>query len=55
MSKDFTYWKGQIDSAKEAFKKYFNDAETCQKEYTAKDRNYNIFYSNVPRAFCRST
>lgn len=47
MSKDFTYWKGQIDSAKEAFKKYFNDAETCQKEYTAKDRNYNIFYSNV--------
>ena len=47
MSKDYTYWKGQIDSAKQAFKKYFHDAETCQDEYTAKEKNYNIFYSNV--------
>ena len=47
MSKDFTYWKQQIESAKDAFKKYFNDAEDCQKEYSAEDKNYNIFYSNV--------
>lgn len=47
MSKDYIYWKGQIESAKKAFRKYFDDAETCQKEYTAKDKNYNIFYSNV--------
>lgn len=47
MSKDFQYWKQQIESAKSAFKKYFNDAEDCQKEYTAQGRNYNIFYSNV--------
>ena len=47
MSKDFTYWKQQIESAKEAHKKYFNDAEDCQKEYTAQGKNYNIFYSNV--------
>lgn len=47
MSKDYTYWKGQIDSAKQAFKKYFRDAETCQDEYTSKEKNYNIFYSNV--------
>ena len=47
MSKDFTYWKQQIEDAKSAFKKYFSDAEDCQKEYTAQGRNYNIFYSNV--------
>lgn len=47
MSKDFTYWKQQIESAKDAFKKYFVDAENCQKEYAAEDKNYNIFYSNV--------
>lgn len=47
MSKDFTYWKQQIESAKEAHKKYFDDAEDCQKEYTAQGKNYNIFYSNV--------
>ena len=47
MSKDFQYWKQQIESAKSAFKKYFSDAEDCQKEYTAQGRNYNIFYSNV--------
>lgn len=47
MSKDFQYWKQQIESAKDAFRKYFDDAEDCQKEYTAQGRNYNIFYSNV--------
>ncbi len=47
MSKDFTYWKQQIETAKDAFKKYFSDAENCQKEYAAEDKNYNIFYSNV--------
>ena len=47
MSKDFTYWKQQIESAKDAFHKYFSDAENCQKEYAAEDKNYNIFYSNV--------
>lgn len=47
MSKDFQYWKQQIESSKSAFNKYFSDAEDCQKEYTAQGRNYNIFYSNV--------
>lgn len=47
MSKDFTYWKQQIESAKDAFKKYFTNAEDCEKEYSAEDKNYNIFYSNV--------
>lgn len=47
MSKDFQYWKQQIESAKEAFQKYFTDASDCEKEYTAQGKNYNIFYSNV--------
>lgn len=47
MSKDFQYWKKQIDSAKDACKKYFKNAEDCEKDYSATDKNYNIFYSNV--------
>ena len=47
MSKDFQYWKKQIESAKDACRKYFHDAEDCEKDYAATDKNYNIFYSNV--------
>jgi len=47
MNKDYQYWKQQIESAKSSFETYFKNAETCEKEYSAKDKNYNIFYSNV--------
>ena len=47
MSKDFQYWKKQISSAKDAFNKYTKDAGDCEKDYSATDKNYNIFYSNV--------
>ena len=47
MSERFQYWKKQIESAKNAFDKYFNKAKECEKEYTAEEKNYNIFYSNV--------
>lgn len=47
MSDIFQKWKSQIESAKSAHKKYFTKAETCEKEYAAEDKNYNIFYSNV--------
>ena len=44
---DFFYWKDQIYQAKDALKKYFNDAEHCEKVYSDESKNYNILFSNI--------
>lgn len=47
MQKDYDFWRAQISSAKEAARSYWNDAKKCTREYSAKGKYYNIFYSNV--------
>jgi len=47
MIKDYDFWRAQISSAKTAARSYWNDADRCAKEYCAKGKYYNIFYSNV--------